>query len=39
VVKFGRAQLARELVEHGIDHAGLLGIDEGAGLLEVFGVV
>ena len=31
-----RAQLPRELVEHGIDHAGFLRVDEGAGDIDVF---
>ena len=34
--EFSRAQLPRKVVEHGIDHAGLLRVDEGASDIDVF---
>ena len=35
-IKFGPAQLVGELVEHGIDHAGLIVVDEGVGDIDIF---
>ena len=34
--EFGGAQLMRELIEHGVDHAGLLLVDEGGGDVNIF---
>ncbi len=35
--KFVGAQLVRQLIEHGVDHAGLVGVDEGGGDVDIFG--
>ena len=34
--EFGRAQFARQLIEHGIDHAGLVALDESGGDIGIF---
>src|ERR1039457_6294211 len=34
--EFGRAHLARQLIEHGIDHAGLVALDEGRRDVGIF---
>ena len=36
-VEFARAQASRELIEHGVDHAGLVAADESGGDIRVFG--
>ena len=35
--EFGRAQTPREMVEHGIDHAGLVALDKSGGNVSIFG--
>src|SRR4029077_694662 len=35
-VEFGGAHLVRQLIEHGIDHAGFLVVDEGTGDVDIF---